>query len=99
MLLRTGRKNDAAHIAAAVAAMIVVREGRVALHYSVHFFSIFFFHATIVIEGEGIGSRSVRFPHLFCVCPTRSRKQECELRAMCMDTAGSPTQPYKILYG
>ena len=22
-----------------------------------------------------------------------------ELRAMCMDTAGSPTQPYKILYG
>ena len=27
------------------------------------FFTIFLFHATIVIEGEGIGARSVRFPH------------------------------------
>ena len=52
----------------------VVREGCVALRYSVHFFTIFLFHATIIIEGEGIGARSVRFPHRFCVCPTRSRK-------------------------
>ena len=54
---------------------IVVREGCVALHYSVHFFfTNFLFRATIVIEGEGIGARSVRFPHRLCVCPTRSRK-------------------------
>ena len=52
----------------------VVWEGCVALHYSVHFFTTFLFYATIVIEGEGIGARSVRFPHRLCVCPTRSRK-------------------------
>ena len=38
------------------------------------FFTVFLFRATIVIEGEGIGARSVRFPHRCCVCPTRSRK-------------------------
>ena len=38
------------------------------------FFTIFLFHATIIIEGEGIGARSVRFPHRFYVCPTRLRK-------------------------
>ena len=44
-------------------------------HYSVYFFfKIFLFYATIIIEGEGIGARSVRFPHRFYVCPTRSRK-------------------------
>ena len=54
---------------------VVVREGCVALHYSVDFFLRFFlFHVTIVIEGDGIGARSVRFPHRYCVCPTRSRK-------------------------
>ena len=51
---------------------IVVPKGCVALHSSVHFFffTVFLFRATIVIEGEGIGARSVRFPHRFCVCPT-----------------------------
>ena len=46
---------------------VVVREGCVVLHYSVHFFTIFLFHPTIVIEGEGIGARSVRFSHFLCL--------------------------------
>ena len=38
------------------------------------FFTAFLFRTTIVIEGEGIGAKSVRFPHRCYVCPTRSRK-------------------------
>ena len=77
---------------------IVVRKGCVALHYSVHFFTIFLFHATIVIEGEGIGARSVRLPHRFCVCPTRSRKGWSRTQghvyvSVYTDTAGSTTLP------
>ena len=53
----------------------VVRKGCVALHYSVHFFfTNFLFHATIVIEGEGIGARSVRFPHRFLCLPDQLEK-------------------------
>ena len=33
------------------------------------FFTVFLFRATIVIEGEGIGARSVRFPHRFLCLP------------------------------
>ena len=36
--------------------------------------------------------------HTVCVSARPAREKEgFELRAMCMDTAGSPTQPYKIL--
>ena len=38
--------------------------------------------------------------HTACASARPARENEgFELRAMCMDTAGSPTQPYKILYG
>ena len=37
--------------------------------------------------------------HTACASARPARENEgFELRAMCMDTAGSLTQPYKILY-
>ena len=49
------------------------------------FFTIFLFHATIVIEGEGIGARYVWFPHLFFVSARLAQENDVfELRAMCM---------------
>ena len=46
----------------------VVREGCVALHYSVHLFY------DLSLSRKDIGARSVRFPHRFSVRPTRSGK-------------------------
>ena len=35
---------------------------------------------------------------VFMFARSARENERFELRAMCMDTAGSPTQPYKILY-
>ena len=74
---------------------IVVRVGCVALHYSVHFFTIFLFHATIVIEGR-VSVQDLYGSHTIFVSAGPARENEgLKLRAMCMYAAGSPFQPYK----
>ena len=80
---------------------IVVRKGCVALHYSVHFFFYeFSLSRNDRNRGGGYRCKICTVPTPFCVSARPARENEgFELRAMCMDTAGSPTQPYKILYG
>ena len=47
-------------------------------------FTIFLFHATIVIEGEGIGSRSVRVPHRFVCLPDPLEKRRDSKSGPCV---------------
>ena len=50
-------------------------------------------------RGGGYRRKICTVPAPFFVSTRPARENEgFELRAMCMDTAGSPTQPYKILY-
>ena len=73
----------------------VVRKGCVALHYSVHNFTAFLFRATIVIEGEGIGTRSVRFPPRFWRLPDPLKKMMGSNSGPCVSEC---VHPYRWLY-
>ena len=79
----------------------VVRKGCVALHYSVHFFFYeFSLSRNDRNRGGGYRRKICTVPAPFFVSTRPAREYEgFELRAMCMDTAGSPPQPYKILHG
>ena len=68
------------------------------------FFTAFLFRATIVIEGEGIGARSVRFPHHFLCLPDPLEKMMVSNSGPCVSECvhryqGSTTLPYEISYG
>ena len=65
------------------------------------FFLLFFlFHATIVIEGGGIGARSERFPQRTLCQPDSLEKTKDLNSGLCVwIPLGSTTQQYKILYG
>ena len=76
---------------------IVVREGCVALHYSFHFFLRIFSFAHRSWSRGRVPVQDLYGSHtVLCVCPTRSRKWGIRTQG---HVYGSPTQPYKILYG